>query len=53
MLSISTALSAVMGAGAVRKNAYNAERAKKDGKFPTQSYNKIASGSFLLIPCVI
>ena len=53
MLSISTALSAVIGAGAVRKNVYNAERAKKDGKFPTQSYSKISSGSFLIIPCVI
>jgi len=29
MLSISAALSAVIGAGAVRKNVYNAERAKK------------------------
>lgn len=53
MLSISTALSAVIGAGAAQKNVYNAKRAKKDGKFPTQSYSKISSGSFLIIPCVI
>lgn len=47
MVSISTALSAVIGAGAARKNVYNAERAKKGWKIP---YSKLQQNLIWLLP---